>query len=486
VISISCTHEPGKGSAGRCTKTRPAAGRTREDPSGQTTAPSDRRWPSSRTILRVHRSVLWSAVATVLAILAGQGGLLGADRQIPEPPSCAVMDKIKEGRSLLAQSPRLRYVEQTITTKVKKVVKHKGRKKTITRVLAHKVLSRQEIALAVLDTTSCAVSERRYWLDTEDIARANQIRASFLDNPGDIPRFQPVDPSEDLEVYVRWWNTFNSDLSLRSRRGGPAETERYVVVANKYLVPNSRLAYASDQTGKTYSDIVYVPYSRSIHLEPLIEAGKAFLNEQVAAAFKDLKVREVESRAYPGLLVTDTMSESFIKNIFINEHSDPRWMLTAEDNGRWVAERYLIILGANGERAFRFTYSRTGALGIGQIMPETYAHIVDTYPEARLIRDIDIGRVEMRNAIKASILVFDDHLAVVINNIDKAPPGQRERNRELFEAKSEEEIEEIRAAIYNGGPGKYIPATGSISPRIQETVDFVRKFRLIRDLNLFE
>lgn len=486
MMSISYTPEPVRAQAGCRTKTRPGTGRAREDLCRRTTARIDKRGASIRTALRLYRSVLCSAVAFLLAIVAAQGPLFGADRQVPAPPPCALMDKIKEGKSLLAQSPRLRYVERTITTKVKKVVKHKGRKKTITRVLAHKVLSRQEIALAVLDTMSCAVSERRYWLDAEDIARANQLRASFLDNPGDIPRFQPVDPSEELEVHVRWWNTFNSDLSLRSRRVGSAETGRYVVVANKYLVPNSRLAYATDQTGKTYSDIVYVPYSRSIHLEPLIEAGKAFLNEQVAAAFRDLKDREVESRAYPGLLVTDTMSESFIKNIFINEHSDPRWMLTAEDNGRWVAERYLIILGANGERAFRFTYSKTGALGIGQIMPETYAHIVDTYPEARLIRDIDIGRVEMRNAIKASILVFDDHLAVVINNLDKAPPGQREKNRELFEAKSEEEIEEIRAAIYNGGPGKYIPSTGSISPRIQETVDFVRKFRLIRDLGLFE
>ena len=54
------------------------------------------------------------------------------------------------------------------------------------------------------------------------------------------------------------------------------------------------------------------------------------------------------------------------------------------------------------------------------------------------------------------------------------------------QSKSEEEVEEIRAAMYNGGPGKYVPEEGSISGRVQETVDFVRKFRLIRDLQLFE
>lgn len=423
------------------------------------------------------------AVLGCLCFISIQARVYGEDATPPSPP-CDIMEKIQEGRNLLGHSPGLRYVERTVTTKVKKVVRHGRRKKKITRVISHKVLSRQEMALAVLDKATCSVSERRYWLDGEDIARANEMRAACQVNPGDLPRFYPANPSQDLEVVVNWWNTFNSDLSLKNH--GQENSQQYAVVANKYLTANSRLAYASDQTGKKYSDIIYVPFSKAIYLKALVDAGKAFLNSNVALAFKDLKDREVESHAYPGLLVTDTISESFVKHIFINEHSDPRWMLSANDNGRWVAERYLVVLGANGERAFRFTYSRTGALGIAQIMPETYAHIVDTYPDASLIRDIDLGRVEMHNAIKASILVFDDHLAVVINGIDNAAPAYRAKRRQLFDTKSEEEIEEIRAAIYNGGPGKYVCATGSISQRVQETVDFVKKFRLIRDLHLFE
>ncbi len=431
-------------------------------------------------------SVIVLSMTSCIGAMVALRQVWAAEDQQARASSCSLMDTLDEGKRLLATTPRLRFEERPITTKVKKVITQKGRKKTITRVLTHHVLSRQEIALAVVDTRTCTVSEHRYWLSTEDIALANQLRASFLENPGDVPSFYPSNPREDLDVYVNWWNSFNSDLSLRSRHAPHDTADVYIVVANKYLVPNSRLAYASDQTGTKYSDIIYVPYSKALHDKSLIDAGRAFLNTYVAQAFEELRARQVESRAFPGLLVTDTMSENFIKNLFVNEHSDPRWMLTAEDNGRWVAERYLVILGANKERAFRFTYSRTGALGIGQIMPETYAHVVASYPEARLIRDVDLGRVEIRNAIKASILVCDDHLAVVIDRIERSPPDSRERNRSLFDAKSEEEIEEIRAAIYNGGPGKYLPATGSISTQVQETVDFVKKFRLIRDLALFE
>jgi hypothetical protein len=422
-------------------------------------------------------------IASFLCFLASQVYVYGED-SAPNYPPCDSIEKIQEGRLLLSGSPKLQYVERTATTKVKRVVKQGGRKRTITRVIHRKVLYRQEVALAILDKMTCSVLEKRYWLNTQDITRANEMREMHQDNPHNLPRFYPTNPSENLEVVVNWWNTFNSDLSLKNY--GRENSRHYAVVANKYLVPNNRLAYASDQTGRKYSDVMYVPYSRAIHLNALIDAGKAFLNTNVALAFKDLKDSQVESHAFPGLLVTDTISETFIKHIFINEHSDPLWMLSASDNGRWVAERYLVVLGANAERAFRFTYSRTGALGIAQIMPETYAHIVDTYPDAHLIRDINVGRVEMRNAIKASILVFDDHLAVVVDTIENAPPGHRDRYRQLFNDKSEEEIDEIRAAIYNGGPGKYIPATGSISFRVQETADFVRKFNLIRDLRLFE
>ena len=108
------------------------------------------------------------------------------------------------------------------------------------------------------------------------------------------------------------------------------------------------------------------------------------------------------------------------------------------------------------------------------------------YPKADLIRDVDRGRAEMANAIKASILVCDDLQSAVVRNMRDDSSSLQQNYRRLFNAKSKEEVDEIRAAMYNGGPKKYILATGSINPCVQETVCYVKKFNFIRNLNMFE
>jgi|GEM_PF-3121416 len=400
----------------------------------------------------------------------------------PTYPICNLMERIDEARQLLESSPRLRYEERNLNTKVK-VVTRKVHKKGRTTGVTRKELSRQEIALAVLDMNTGRIFKANYWLNTDDIARANRLRATGETDPG-IPRFHPYESSTDLEVVVNRWNTYNSDLSLKNK--GQDNTAWYVVVANKYLVPSSRLTCPTTRESGRYTDIVYVPYSRALHSDSLIDAGKTFLSEQVARAFADLKKRQVMSRAYAGQLVADTISERFIRHLLINEHSDPRMMLAADDKGRQVAERFIILMAANGQQAFRFSSSSTGAIGIAQIMPKTYDYVVVKYPDAELIRNTDRGRSEIENAIKASILVCDDLMATVVRKLGNPSPLHQACNRRLFDEKSEDEIDEIRAAIYNGGPGKYLRKTGSICPRVSETVYFVRKLGLIRDLNLFE
>lgn len=372
-------------------------------------------------------------------------------------PVYNIFEKICEARNLLENSKELMYEEKTVSTRVKKAI----RGGYITRWIDHNILYRQEIALAILDRETGQIIEKPYWLNTEDIIQANRLRITAMNNTysGNMPCFHPFKASQDFEVGVNWWNTFNSDLSVKNK--GQDNAEQYVVIGNKYLIPKSHLGY-NNRKGTKYLNVVYVPYSQTLHSETMIDAGKAFLNKQVAQAFTDLKERQVKSRAYSGMLATDTMSEDFIKCLLINEHSDPGWMLSTDDKSRWVAERFLILLAANGERAFGFTDSRTGALGIAQIMPETYAHVVNLYPDAGLIRDVEKGRTEMANAIKASILVCDDLQAAVVRS-----SCRQKRYQKVFDAKSEEEIDQIRAAIYNGGPSKYILATGSVSPRIR-------------------
>ncbi|TSC75166.1 MAG: hypothetical protein G01um101444_12 [Parcubacteria group bacterium Gr01-1014_44] len=387
------------------------------------------------------------------------------------PAAISWLDKIKEGQELLKKSVPLKYVEKNIPLyRSKKVIGYR------------KEIQRQEIALAVKDTVTGLIFEKRYWLETEDIKKGNAIRRYYLENEENLPRFIPLDINEDFAVTVRWWNNFNSDLSIVQTDLPPEEQDRFVVVGNKFLMENKNLAYSEDQTGQEYSDIVYTPYSEALHFSELTIWGKSFLESNVEMAFARLKELGVLSRAFSGQLAADAVSPQFVKNLFLIEQIDPQRIFLSEDGGLKLAERVLVRLGANQEKTFRYTFSKTGALGLGQIMPRTYASIVKAYPLAKLMKDIDIGRVDIQNGIMASILTLDDHLSTVFNKMNKAA-------RAKFEAKlstNPDFINEVRAAVYNGGPGKYRPATATISLQVRETVDFVRKYKMVRDLKLFQ
>lgn len=378
-------------------------------------------------------------------------------------------NKIEEAKRLLESSPPLGFNEEPQRDKRGRIVKKKG------QVVLE--MTRKEIALAILDTEIGQVFEKRYWLNVVEINKASDLRKKYKNNPENLPRFQPTYTNEEFEAVSNWWNSFNSDISI-IREG--AISGRYVVVANKYLMSNEDLAYPEDRTGERYSDIVYVPYSSALRDRTLVAAGKQFLNDHVREAFEELTATGIESRSFPGRRVTNTITQIFVKNIFLTEQTDPKMMLLSNDGGLELAERVLIRLGTNGEKAFRYTVSKTGASGLGQIMPGTYNSIVRRYPTANLIQNTDIGRVDIKNAIKASTLVFDDHLTTVVNKANSSAKA-----RQIFARKTESEIDEIRAAIYNGGPGKYKHLTGNISTAVTETVLFVRKFRMIRELGLF-
>jgi len=374
-----------------------------------------------------------------------------------------LLTSIDSGKELLRHSAPLGFTEITVNKK-----NH---------------LTKQEVALAILDTKTNNIVEKRYWLDEEEITDANFIRRTYLENFDNIPNFRPTTSSEDFKVTVKWWNYFNSDLRI-NKVGDTNTADRYIVVAMKYGIPNDDLAYPEDRTGKKYSDIVYAPYSALVHQPEIVSAGKQFLDEHVAKAFVRLAELKIKSHAFPDQLVVQTITPQFIKNIFLTEQTDPKLIMLAGDGGQKLAERVMVRLATNGETAFRYTYSKTGALGLGQIMPGTYDSVAKRYPNAKLIKDSGMGRVDIDNAIIASILVFDDHLQSVKDRVANAKSTQGDKYWQAIEDNSSK-LEEVRAAIYNGGPGKYKVLTGTISVAINETVDFVRKFKLIRDLKLF-
>ncbi len=346
---------------------------------------------------------------------------------------------------------------------------------------------RKEIALAILDTETGEVFEKRYWLNMAEINKASDLRKKYLDNPDLLPIFRPLDINEEFIAISNWWNSFNSEISVLK---DGHNVRRYKVVANKYLMSNDDLAYLEDRTGAKYSDIVYVPYSPALRDKMLIALGEQFLNDHVLAAFIELTAAKVMSKAFPDQLVTETMTQTFVKNIFITEQTDPKMMLLSDDGGLELAERVLIRLGTNGEKAFRYTVSKTGASGLGQIMPKTYSNpnkdpnkrgVLERYLLAELIKDVDIGRVDIKNGIKATVLVFDMKRSEIEAKVQSSTKA-----RKIWASKTSEQKEEVMAASYNGGSSKYKYLTGNISTAVTETVLFVKKFQMIRELKLFE
>ena len=389
-------------------------------------------------------------------------------------------EKIEEGKKLLENSPLLQFEESPQNDKKGRVIKKKGQP-----VME---MVRKQIALAVLDTETGEVFEKRYWLNITEINKASELRKKYLDNPEKLPRFQSENSDEEFIAVSNWWNSFNSDISV-ARKG--TVSGRYVVVVNKYLMANDDLVYPEERTGAKYSDIVYAPHSKDIQDLMIIASGKDFINKSVQQAFNELTQAGVMSRAFPGKLVTDTISPTFVKNILINERADQKLTLASADSAKYQAERVLVRYGANKEKTFRYTVSKTGASGPAQIMPQTYSYpkkgtgVLQAYIGANLIKDIDIGRVDMVNAIKAQILVFDDHMVYVIQKVNNSGS----KAKKVFAGLSPDQLDEVRAMIYNGGPNKYNTATGGLNLKargIKETLPFVQKFRAIRELNLFQ
>src|SRR3989338_2477968 len=380
------------------------------------------------------------------------------------------IEKIMEGQEKLKKSSPLKFVEKITKKRLKS-----GKSTTTTEFL------KKEVALAVLDTKTGEVFEKRYWLDEKEVEKANSIRRKYLENKENLPHFTSENPAETFQITTNWWNNFNSDLSIADS-SKPEEERRYIIIGNKFLLGNDNFAYFSEQTGDNYSDMVYVPYSPELHRQEFVEIGKNLMDKKVAEAFRKLRSLGVKSKAFQEKLVADSIEEKFVKTILLTEQTDTSMILLSEDDGKKLVERVLIRLALNGERAYRYTFSKTGASGLGQIMPKTYKSVNRSYPEAKLITDTDIGRIEVVNAIMASVLVFDDHIKDAFRNLTKSQKAKLDKKL----AVEPDFINEVRAAVYNGGASKYRPATATIYAGVRETVLFVRKYKMIRELKLFK
>ncbi len=371
----------------------------------------------------------------------------------PSPPPIDVGGKIQEGISLLRSSLPLVYKTKNGKTSGD--------------------LVKKQIALAVLNMTSGDVFEKRVWVIEDDIKNYSKTRVVIL---------VPDDPNEALNITVKWWNSFNSFYEITDR-------PELVVIANKYLLPSTNLATLPERSKTKYTDIIYVPYSESLHLPEIIAAGKQYLDDNVDQAFGQLNVAGVVSHSSPGKLVTAVIGKDFVKNIILVEHIDPDGFSAAADGGRELTERVLAIIGANQDSAYRYTGSPAGANGLAQFIKATYETIVSKYPDAHLIKDYNLGMADHANAIKAMVLFFDNYKNEIDNKVTRRDViGQIGITEEML------------AAAYNGGPGKVVKSVNKYGlawlssqfalPRAQavfkqETLNYIQKLRSIKGLGIF-
>lgn len=315
--------------------------------------------------------------------------------------------------------------------------------------LEYKSGSRQT-ALAIFDKKSGELFEERIWISPD-----GELLAS------------------NLPISIQWWNSFNSVYEIRGR-------PELVVVANKFLIERDYLPEQKtlqldlDAPQSKYMDMVYSPYSEFLHWPDVIASGKKYISDHAEEAFDDLKKKKVESRAYPGKLVVDVVPEDLVKTIVLVEHVDPGWLKFADDGGKELVERALVIIGANQEWAYRYTNSSADASGLAQFIEPTYDLMVERYPDAGLIKDHKLGMADHTNAFKAIALLFDNEMQTIQENTGTIA------------------TREMLAAAYNGGPNRVIRAVKKLGQTWadsdifpEETSDYVKKYEAIKKLKIF-
>jgi hypothetical protein len=96
---------------------------------------------------------------------------------------------------------------------------------------------------------------------------------------------------------------------------------------------------------------------------------------------------------------------STVLRLMISEHIDPLHM-------RYVGieqciHEVLITLAANRSHAYAYSKSSVGALGLPQFMEASYEMVRTNYPKALLEPNFQLGMGDLRNAVLASVLLFD-------------------------------------------------------------------------------
>lgn len=189
--------------------------------------------------------------------------------------------------------------------------------------------------------------------------------------------------------------------------------------------------------GTSFKEVTYTPYSEGLDIPEVREAGMKYLRNVLTTAKNDLTKRGAVPSSWETFFADDI---SF--SLAIIEHIDP----VRFESGKYTTEKLinetLVVLGANKQKAYRFSASKAGARGLFQFIPKTYKRIVDLYPQAGLTKDFNRGMEDHENAAKATLLLFDADMRIM------------NYGRTSHITDDPQKIGRLLASAYNCGSGK--------------------------------
>ena len=336
-------------------------------------------------------------VAVWLLAAIGSGGVGIVDHS--NDPAKNLLSKIEEGRERL-KNESVQLVMGTVGTRRVRIGRRKYKEVPVTGIIA------REMALAILD------GEGKI-----------RIARALKRDPG----FEVLTPGFTLTM--RRENGINSDIWCVNPTGGK-------VVAVKYPVSNENNRFGA---GELVIQAVYTPYSPDIRTEEIIKRGIEVQNGFIDKAYARLRERRVVSRAFPGRQIVDVMPKDILRVLLLNEHIDPS-EFKSPGLAKSLAERVLTVIGTNREKAYAYSISPAGARGLVQMMPSTYALLLNKYSSAGLRTPFSVAVGDPVNAVMAQVLLCDSDWEAIKTRSDL--PAER--------------VGPYLAAAYNGGVGRVL------------------------------
>jgi hypothetical protein len=219
---------------------------------------------------------------------------------------------------------------------------------------------------------------------------SDQIRLITVEKNGVSLRNAP----SDLQIQIRGGSGYDTDYAITP--------SSYVVVGVRY--PLWQAAVEKKVTVYTLRQMVYVPYSKSLHTQEVVDWGKVVLDRLVQDALQDIRSKNIPSKAFPGKLLADVADPVALKSIMAIEHMDHASVRSGADDR---LDLFYLELGLNEQNAFHQEISSAGANGLLQFIPSTYAAVVRQWPSLNLIKDFHEGTGHLPNALKAQIAYLD-------------------------------------------------------------------------------